>query len=138
MVHYDKTFPLNLIDRKSFENYIKEAAETDLCRYIKRNLDYLDSVLKPFELTGSSLIHIIKTKNLIRVQKYRTSFQLYYSPIVYYNISNKKVRISYVIKAIDYGSSKTGLPKPIFHRIFKYIEDNISYYYIGYIGKGKQ
>ena len=125
---YNKNCPVNFENRDKFEAFIREYTISKLFRVIKVKTVYLNQVLEGFDISCNDILNNLKP--LVKTIKTKNGFKLYLSP----RVEIKGVRITTVIKAVDFGSTISGVPKPIFYPILREIKNNISRHYLQYLG----
>lgn len=113
---------------KQFAEFIRQKTIMHLRQLLTRKKVFLDSLLKQFNLT--SLMVLQRLNQLVHVTIVPTGFMLYLSDSVIIDNQN----ILSIIKAIDFGSSKTGLPKNLFFNSLMEIKNNIQVLYQEYLG----
>lgn len=127
-VRFDKKCPVKFKFRDSFKEFIRQCVIAQYRILIKRKRIYIDKILQPFKLNSNEIVN--ELDNLVKVSGVHDGFRIYLSPMV----EIKNMNLLAVLKAIDFGSELTGLPKPLFYPVLKYIKQNITRYYLKYLG----
>lgn len=131
-IYYNKYLNIPYPDRKKFEAFIKLCTIDEMLTMLRNNKEYIKNNKGDLDLHTEEITPKV-LNSLIRVQSLGYSFILDFNPMVKHR--TKSLRTLFNI--FDYGSSLTGLPKPIFNPILTYMRDHIGEYYLKYMGAVK-
>lgn len=122
---------LRLYDNRSlnrFSLFIRVSLINRLRYIIINNKQRFNTLLTPFSITADELLNSLS--RLIICTPYSFGIVVGISNSVYV----KNIRISTVIKAIDFGSTVTGKGNRVFVGALQEVKENISSYYQEFIG----
>lgn len=114
--------------KKQFKRFLKKYLINTYKRIIINNRKWVDQKLKLIGVTALDLYH--NMDNFISIITYNDGIIVSFEKNVYIN----GLPMLGIIKCLDFGSSVTGTPYPLFTPIIKALKRNIDQLYMRFIG----